>query len=229
MINEIRNTVLYFLSKDGRGYLTPLEFNSFAEMAQRSIFESDFSAYNRLIIQQSNRLTNGEFADLPKNLRERIDRFSQYAPLSKSGDTWTYAVTDVHRVEGLTYNTTDIEEVSKLDINKLNNTPLVSNSTTYPVYTRVGKNFRVFPSSITTGVEMYYLRTPISPKWTYNTVGGNPLFNPSLSDYKDFDMHESCFEVLVSKILSYAGISINSQEITNYVDTQTQLEMAKQR
>lgn len=229
MINEIRNTVLYFLSKDGRGYLTPAEYNSFAEMAQRSIFESDFFLYNKLILQQSNRLTNGEFGDLPKNLRERIDRFSQYTSLTKSSGVWSYSVSDVHRVEGLSYNTTDIEEVSKLDINKLNNTPLVSNSVTYPVYTRVGKDFKIFPDSIINNVQLYFLRTPISPKWTYINVDGNPLFDPTASDYKDFDMHESCFETLVGKILSYAGISINSQEITNYVDTQTQIEMAKQR
>lgn len=229
MINEIRNTVLYFISKDGRGYLTPAEFNSFAEMAQRSIFEGDFFLYNKLILQQSNRLTSGEFGDLPKNLRERIDRFSQYAPLTKTSGVWSYSASDVHRVEGLSYNTTDIEEVSKLDINKLNNTPLVSNSTIYPVYTRVGKDFKIFPDSITTNVQIYYLRTPVSPKWTYVEVDGNPLFDPTKLDYKDFDMHQSCFESLVAKILSYAGISINSQEITNYVDTQTQLEMAKQR
>ena len=220
---------MFFMSKDGRGYLTPLEFNSFAEMAQRSIFEEDFFSYNRLILKQVNRLTGGEFADLPKNLRERIDRYAQYAPLSKNSGTWTYSVTDVHRVEGLMYNTTDIEEVSKLDINKLNNTPLVSNSLSYPVYTRVGTGFKIFPDTITNNVQMYYLRTPITPKWTYTEVLGNPVFNPSASDYRNFDMHESCFESLVAKILSYAGMSINSQEIVNYVTQQEQLDIAKKQ
>ena len=230
MIDKVRSTVLFFMSKDGRGYLTPSEFNSFAEMAQRSIFEEDFFSYNRLILKQVNRLTGGEFADLPKNLRERIDRYAQYAPLAKASGTWTYAVTDVHRVEGLMYNTTDIEEVSKLDINKLNNTPLVSNSVSYPVYTRVGTGFKIFPDTITTGVQMYYLRTPITPKWTYTEVLGNPVFNgsPSLG-YQDFDMHQSCFEAIVAKILSYAGISINSQEIVNYVTQQEHLDAAKKQ
>lgn len=229
MIDKVRSTVLFFMSKDGRGYLTPSEFNSFAEMAQRSIFEEDFFSYNRLILKQVNRLTGGEFADLPKNLRERIDRYAQYAPLSKASGTWTYAVTDVHRVEGLMYNTTDIEEVSKLDINKLNNTPLVSNSVSYPVYTRVGTNFKIFPDTISNNVQMYYLRTPITPKWTYIEVLGNPVFNASAADYKNFDMHESCFEAIVAKILSYAGISINSQEIVNYVTQQEQLDAAKKQ
>lgn len=229
MIDKVRSTVLFFMSKDGRGYLTPSEFNSFAEMAQRSIFEEDFFSYNRLILKQVNRLTGGEYADLPKNLRERIDRYSQYAPLTKSSGTWTYAVTDVHRVEGLMYNTTDIEEVSKLDINKLNNTSLVSNSLSYPVYIRVGTGFKIFPDTIASNVQMYYLRTPVTPKWTYIESFGNPVFNPSASDYKDFDMHESCFEAIVAKILSYAGISINSQEIVNYVTQQEQLDAAKKQ
>ena len=180
-----------------------------------------------LLLMQVNRLTGGEFADLPKNLRERIDRFAQYAPLSKVGGIWSYTVNDVHRVEGLMYNTTDVEEVSKLDINKLNNTSLVSSSLSYPVYTRVGSDFRIFPDTISTNVQMYYLRIPKTPKWTYTTIGGNPIFNPSASDYQDFDMHESCFESLTAKILSYAGISINSQEIVNYVAMQEQLDNQK--
>jgi hypothetical protein len=150
MIDQVRNTVLFFMSKDGRGYLTPSEFNSFAEMAQRSIFEDDFFAYNRLILKQTNRLTNSEFGDLPKNFRERLDKFAQYATLTKNNTTqlWSYNATDVHRVEGLTYAGNDVEEVSKLDINKLNNTPLISSSTTYPVYIRVGSDFKIFPSTI---------------------------------------------------------------------------------
>ena len=229
MIDQVRNTVLFFMSKDGRGYLTPSEFNSFAEMAQRSIFEDDFFAYNRLILKQTNRLTNSEFGDLPKNFRERLDKFAQYATLTKNNTTqlWSYSATDVHRVEGLTYAGNDVEEVSKLDINKLNNTPLISSSTTYPVYIRVGSDFKIFPSTIASGVELYYLRTPKTPKWTYVTVQGNPLFNPNANDYQDFDLHESCFEGLVAKILSYAGISINSQEIVNYVAMQEQLENQK--
>jgi hypothetical protein len=42
-------------------------------------------------------------------------------------------------------------------------------------------------------------------------------------------MHESFFEALVAKILSYAGISINSQEIVNYVTQQEQLDAAKKQ
>lgn len=227
MIDKIRSTVLNIMSKDGRGYLTPLEFNSFAELAQRSVFEDDFFSYNRLILKQVNRFTGGEFADLPKNLRERIDRFAQYAPLTKVSGVWSYTTNDVHRVEGLMYNTTDIEEVSKLDINKLNNTSLVSSSISYPVYTRVGSDFKIFPDTIVNNVQMYYLRIPKTPKWTYVTVGGNPIFNPSAPDYEDFDMHESCFEALTAKILSYAGMSINSQEITQYVAQQEQLDNQK--
>jgi hypothetical protein len=40
-------------------------------------------------------------------------------------------------------------------------------------------------------------------------------------------MHESCFEALTAKILSYAGMSINSQEITQYVAQQEQLDNQK--
>ena len=38
MINDVRNTVLSIISKENRGYITPLEFNLFAKQAQLEIF-----------------------------------------------------------------------------------------------------------------------------------------------------------------------------------------------
>ena len=231
---KVRNLVLFFMSKDGRGYLTPAEYNSFSELAQRSLYESLMVHYNRLIIRENNRMTNSEYADLPKQLRERVDYYASYANLErpqapKYGGEWVIPsnVDDVCKVVGLTLNNmTDIEEVSKLAINKLNSTSLISASRTYPVYARVGKSFIVYPDLVAQppdndGVQLLYLRLPVPPKWTYTVVGGDPLFNPASNlGFADFDMHESFFEDLVVKILSYAGVSINSSEVVQYAEAQ---------
>jgi hypothetical protein len=74
-------------------------------------------------------------------------------------------------------------------------------------------NFTVYPDTIDAGVNAHYLRYPKEPKWTYTSVGGDPLFNQSANDYQDFEMPLSDFSDLVVKILQYAGVSIREQEV----------------
>ncbi len=74
-------------------------------------------------------------------------------------------------------------------------------------------NFTVYPNTITSNVKVHYLRYPKEPKWTYTSIGGDPLFNPSAIDYQDFEMPLSDFSDLVVKILQYAGVSIREQEV----------------
>ena len=49
MINEVRNTVLSVLNKNNYGYISPSDFNLFAENAQMEIFEEYFKNYNKAI------------------------------------------------------------------------------------------------------------------------------------------------------------------------------------
>ena len=55
MINSVRNTVLFLLNKDNRGFITPSEFDYFAKQAQLEIFEELFDDYNRAVSAQNRR------------------------------------------------------------------------------------------------------------------------------------------------------------------------------
>ena len=55
MINSVRNTVLFLLNKDNRGYITPSEFDFFAKQAQLEIFEGYFSDYSNAMLAQNSR------------------------------------------------------------------------------------------------------------------------------------------------------------------------------
>jgi hypothetical protein len=91
-------------------------------------------------------------------------------------------------------------------------------SETYPVCSKQEDEYLVYPSSITADVTCSYIRTPAVPKWTYNTVAGNPIFNPSASDYQDFEIHPSDEARLVVKILGYAGLSIREGDVVQYAE-----------
>jgi hypothetical protein len=64
---------------------------------------------------------------------------------------------------------------------------------------KIGQSYKVYPT-LTTGLkaEMLYIRTPKTPKWTYNTIQ-NPVYNVGASDRQDIELDESMFVPLITK------------------------------
>jgi len=46
-VNTVYTTILYILNKEQRGYVTPSEFNSIADLVQKEIFNSYFPNGNQ--------------------------------------------------------------------------------------------------------------------------------------------------------------------------------------
>lgn len=214
MIDRVRNTVLTLLNKENRGTIPPAEFNRLAGLAQRSIFEDNFYHYNRYINMQNQRMTNSEYSDIPKNIREKIDVFADFSALTNTATgVFEINATDVYRVIQLTYKDAIIEETPKSIISMLKNDHYASPTETYPLYTRFGSKFEVYPTTIEDNVNATYIREPKQPKWTFLEVAGNPVYNPSASDFQDIELHPSDETRLIIKILGYCGITIRDPEV----------------
>ena len=223
MINQVYTTVLAILNKDNRGYVSPLEFNLYSELAQVAIFEEMFHKYSRSLVKQNNRMYNSEFSDIPKHIREAFDVFVKEAGVTIIPTTplYQYTVTDFYKGikleryfgDDLFTNRREIEEVSKLEINSLVNNNLTLPTDEYSVYFGIDGKYRIFPESTTAKVIGTYIRKPKAPKWTYQTVAGNALFNPSALDYQDFELPVQFFSDLVIKILGYCGIEIREADV----------------
>src|SRR6478736_424128 len=226
-INKFRNTILFLLEKNNRGFLGPQVLDSFVDLAQIEIFENLFFQYNKWLNNQSRHLANTEFADIPKNIKEQIDYFSEYSTTGNftydaPNDVWKYNGTDIlYRTEGLSLvnssgKKVDIEEVSKGSAwNNMINSKINPPSVTFPIYTKIKDGYRVAPKA-TTGysVELFFIRRPKAPKWTYiEDANGNPLFNAGASDRQDIELDESLFYPLVMKVMSFCGLSIQESEI----------------
>jgi hypothetical protein len=221
MINEVRNTVLSIMAKDNRGYITPFEFNLYAKQAQLEVFERYIYLYSNAIIKQNARMHGEGYADVPKKLSEVLDTFYKVDTLTYTSPYFE-APTDSYFIQKLVLNNKEIEKVSHQKALYLLASNLTAPSVAYPVYTLMDNdgtttaraNFMVYPNTITASVDAHYLRYPKEPKWTYTSVGGDPLFNPSPSlGYQDFEMPMSDFSDLVVKILQYAGVSIREQDV----------------
>jgi len=53
MINNVRNTVLAIINKNNYGYLSPQDFNLYAQQAQMDLFEDYFYQYNQYINREN--------------------------------------------------------------------------------------------------------------------------------------------------------------------------------
>ena len=229
--NSVRQLVLHLLNKNNFGYITPDEYNSFSNLAQLDVFENLFYQYTNWQNKQNRRMTNSEYSNIPKNIREQIDAFATYTTEANFAydsltNLYTYTGNDLYRAENLSLvnsqgKKTDIEEVSKSDLNKMINSDMVNPTFTYPICERIGESFRIYPT-LTTGytAELFFLRKPKEPKWTFVNVQGNPVYSASASDLQNFELHPSNFTALVMKILLYCGVSIREQEIEQIANSE---------
>lgn len=75
MINSVRNTVLSVLNKNNYGYVSPQDFNLYAKQAQVERFEEYFSEYNKVINAENARLSGIDYADIRKDISEKLESF----------------------------------------------------------------------------------------------------------------------------------------------------------
>lgn len=75
MINEVRNSVLSVLNKNNYGYISPSDFNLFAQNAQMEIYEEYFSSYNKVINSENARGSGTDYADIEAPLAETLETF----------------------------------------------------------------------------------------------------------------------------------------------------------
>ena len=94
MINEVRNAVMSVINKNNYGYISPSDFNLFAEQAQLDIFEDYFYLYNNQLNSEVARASGSGYADLTKGLIEVIDSFSVNTFLTQVGQANTYNLPD---------------------------------------------------------------------------------------------------------------------------------------
>ena len=85
MINQVRNTVLSVLNKNNYGYISPADFNLYAENAQMEIFEEYFSNYNKAVNMENARSAGSDYAEIEGPIAETLETFLVTDFLSKAG------------------------------------------------------------------------------------------------------------------------------------------------
>ena len=232
MIDAVRNTVLAILNKNNYGYLSPSDFNLYAQQAQLEIFEDYFYQYNTQLNLENARRSGTDYANLSKGILEVIDLFSKTAPLVQlAANTYTMP-SDYYLMNRVMYNGLEVERVNQGKIAMLLNSMITAPSKEFPAYTTEGSIMTAYPTTITgaTDISAQYVRYPLTPKWTYFSALREqaPVFNQSAIDYQDFELPLDNLNDLVIKICLYAGVEIRESAVVQFAQVEEQQNNTQQ-
>ena len=223
-IDTVYQRVLAFANKEQRGYITPQEFNLFANQAQMEIFEQYFYDLNQFARVPGN---DTVYADVDEMLEEKIQVFDDEDGLStiltygtpvantniKSLPDYIYRV---HRVE---FQGSDCEIVNSKDFRKLvTATGLLAPTNSLNMKTGIvnikSNTIRLYVDGLyRTPSFVFYIRKPKTVSWGYFVINDKALYDPDPNKTTDFELHDSEETELVYKILKYAGLSMQRNDI----------------
>ncbi len=217
-IDTVYQTVLALANKEQRGYITPQEFNLFADHAQMSIFEQYFYDLNQFKRVPGNQ---SDYADMVSNLQDKISIFidkAEYAPARVGVLPENFYRASLVTVDGNTAEHTARETQEHYK------SPLTSPTKSRPIFYLYNSNVYFKPEG--KSADFSYIRKPNKPEWTYVVVNDKALYNPS-GNAVDFELHPSEQKNLVNRILKLAGISIEDAGLVQ-VATQEEIKNVRQ-
>ena len=211
-IDTVYQRVLGILNKEQRGYLTPQEFNLFANQAQLDIFEQYFYDINQFGRIEGN---STEYSDMLSILNEKIDAFSTSGTLTYSSNTFALP-SDLYRLGTVIYTNVgeeiEVERILKNEFLYIKSSPIAKPRNDRPIYIADSAGIKVYGNAeLTSGVKCNYIRKPAKAIWAYQTVFGSALYDATNS--VDFELHPSDETELVIKILGLAGLLLKEADI----------------
>ena len=229
-IDTVYQKVLAITNKEQRGYITPHEFNLFADQAQMEIFEQYFYDLNQFSRAPNNDM---DYANITSNLQDKISLFEMYNEnvdtINEWGDVDLNAIENLYRLGTVRvkyHNQSQAhvaEEIQVKEHDLYTNSRIAKYTEQWPVYfKRVKKSsafhyprqIKIVPNPNTENgdwVKISYIKKPLKPSWGYIVVNDKPLYNSQTSI--NFDLHESEESELVYRILVLFGINLKQPQL----------------
>ena len=205
-VDTVYQRVLAILNKEQRGYLTPEEYNLFANQAQMDIFEQYFYDINQFDRMHGN---STEYSDMIDLLNKKIGIFEKTANLGNYDTDHYNLPSDMYRLGSVIYSNAEAERISQKEWLYINSSPIAQPTNTFPVYTRNEDGIQVRGTATITdndAITCNYIKVPSKVIWNYTTVLGNAQYTATGS--VNFELHNSEETELVIKILALAGLLV---------------------
>ena len=225
-IDTVYQRVLALANKEQRGYITPLEFNLHANLAQQQIFEQYF--YDLDVAKRMPTDTTS-VSDMVELIESKLANFTSLAEVD-NGRQYPEEITDLNtgniipvyrtgRIFVLVGNTNfgsvnyeaklvDVNEARGYLESRFHRAGLRKN----PIYVRnnsEGFDIEVYNHNgiLDSDVTCEVIVRPAKAEWGYDVIQEKALYNANRA--VNFELHESEETELVYKILTLAGITIN--------------------
>ena len=214
-VDTVYQRVLALANKEQRGYITPQEFNIYANHAQMEIFEQYFYDTNQFKRLPGN---DSEYHDMVDLIDEKLYIFKKSGTISHGNsidsidDGNLYRIGDVYTDNIGVGGNKHVEEVKAGDVIKIQNSPLTKPTVNRPIYYIRNNNIYFDPQGDTPYIVNYIVK-PRKVNWTYMVVSEKPLYNSTASDHQHFELHESEEETIVTSILELMGIIIEKPQL----------------
>ena len=234
-VDTVYQRVLAILNKEQRGYVTPQEFNLFANQAQLDIFEQYFYDINQFGRVPGN---DTEFSDMLNILNEKINLFETNAAMTYNASFYWQTPANLYRLGTIVYantvtskslyptpntvvNTTTLVEAERINYNEylmINQSEYLKPTNSRPVFVASTDGYKVYGAAgeLITGVTCNYIKNPAEAVWGYQIVYGEALYDATTS--VDFELHDSEETELVVKILEFAGLVVKDIQMYQIAD-----------
>lgn len=218
-VDTVYQRVLAILNKEQRGYLTPQNFNLFANQVQLDILESYFYDLETFLNVPGNDTSH---ADQVNILETKIAKFEDDASLTHSlGTNNVYPLpTDCYRLSNVLYQNNIVQRVTKKNLRYILASPLAKPSDSLPIFVEERQGIRIYGDAVfadaskDADVTVDYIRTPANVVWAYTSVLGSAQYNASAS--VDFSLDPSEETDIIIGILALAGVEVKAVDIQNF-------------
>jgi hypothetical protein len=233
-INTYYKFLLFLMNKSGKSNPTPDQINT---VAPRAYFEWFNKRYNNTADYRQEAPVTRVGYDASTRVMDDLKDFKEFRPfnvdsegkvLIPNGTTVRDANNQIApeylHLSSLKYNFVYNNKAGKItsrniEVIQMRNSEvgkILGSDLTYPVKENpkaevFSDHIQFYPKDLSR-VTVTYLRMPVTPVWGYTTVNKRPVYDASTS--VDFEISEDNLNELVFNSLSYFGINMREQQIS---------------
>lgn len=232
MINIDRFKTFFYnvANKNGRGTVTPAQFNSFVEQGVMAWYNQKMGIRDGNGVSIPITQNNQQGIDYLEDIKEQRPLLSTLGVITlPTGSTydlngniapkyWTFAslsysyfYTDKNGDKTVTER--PIEIVKDNEWAKRTSSVIAPPDLKRPIAKFVGTKIIIKPKVIT-NVDLSYYRYPNTPKWGYSIVNSRPVYESSTS--VDIDAGDEAFNQIAMLCLGFLGINLREQDLVQY-------------
>lgn len=224
-ISLVHDTLQDLANKDQQGFVSPAEFNNFAQIAQLNIYNGLFDE-----LKDAKRLSRAGFNPMRdksriKRIEEDLAYFSKKEPLTKSSGVFDKP-SDLSRIISLsTAGSILLDQSTKKPIElcydeekieRILISTLSSPTDDFPV-ALVSDSIHVFPTSINK-VELRYYKIPQGRTNTGLRTSTQPTYHDGTTADIDFELPEHYTADLIYEIAKMVGINLRDADVVTYAN-----------